>query len=247
MEKLPKMYGPLARWWHLLSPPSHYRTESVIYRDIILKHNPAARTVLELGCGGGNNASHLKQWFTMTLTDISGNMLDNSRKINPECEHIRGDMRDIRLKRLFDVVFINDAIGYMTTHEDLVKTMTTAFVHCNHDGCLLIVPDFFKETFKQATNHGGSDDGQIGMRYLEWVHDPNPDDNIFICDFAFLLREDDGSVSVDYDRHILGLFTKDEWLGILRRTGFDAEIIHAPYNEEGIEEIQIIFARKTGN
>ena len=67
-------------------------------------------TLLELGSGGGNNASHLKARFNCTLTDISPDMLALSRTLNPECEHLEGDMRTLRLGRTFDVVFIHDAI-----------------------------------------------------------------------------------------------------------------------------------------
>ena len=51
----------------------------------------APRTVLELGSGGGNNASHLKAQFRMTLVDRSPGMLAVSRALNPECEHVEGD------------------------------------------------------------------------------------------------------------------------------------------------------------
>ena len=76
-----------------------------------------ARTLLELGSGGGNNASHLKTRFDCTLTDISPEMLALSRSLNPECEHLEGDMRTLRLGREFDVVFIHDAISYLTTED----------------------------------------------------------------------------------------------------------------------------------
>ncbi|MHC4615594.1 MAG: class I SAM-dependent methyltransferase, partial [Planctomycetota bacterium] len=57
--------------------------------------------VLELGSGGGNNASHLKKWFDMTLVDLSPHMLEVSRALNPECSHQQGDMRTVRLGTLF--------------------------------------------------------------------------------------------------------------------------------------------------
>src|SRR5262245_15324138 len=41
-------------------------------------------------------------------------------KLNPECEHIVGDMRSMQLDRTFDVVFIHDAIAYMTNESDRV-------------------------------------------------------------------------------------------------------------------------------
>ena len=75
--------------------------------------------MLELGSGGGNNASHLKRRFQLTLVDRSPEMLAVSRRLNPECEHVEGDMRTVRLGRTFDAVFVHDAIAYITTEDDL--------------------------------------------------------------------------------------------------------------------------------
>ena len=63
--------------------------------------------------GGGNNAWHLRRHFTMTLVDRSEEMLAVSRRLNPGCEHVAGDMRDVRLGRTFDAVFVHDAVAYM--------------------------------------------------------------------------------------------------------------------------------------
>jgi ubiquinone/menaquinone biosynthesis C-methylase UbiE len=57
-------------------------------------------TLLELGSGGGNNASHLKAHFSLTLVDLSQGMLDLSRRLNAECEHIQADMKTLRLARI---------------------------------------------------------------------------------------------------------------------------------------------------
>lgn len=83
-----KMYTTLARWWPLISSPADYREEAGLFRDILKKHCRPCRTVLELGSGGGNNASHMKKHFDLTLVDISPGMLKTSRKLNPECEHV---------------------------------------------------------------------------------------------------------------------------------------------------------------
>ena len=61
-------------------------------------------------------------------------MLEVSKALNPQCEHILGDMRTLRMDRSFDAVFIHDAIMHMTTREDLRAAMETAFVHCRPGG-----------------------------------------------------------------------------------------------------------------
>ena len=104
-ERLPLLYRDLAEWFYLLTPPEDYADEAAFYREMIMKScRRSVHTVLELGSGGGNNASHLKTYFQLTLVDRSAEMLDVSRALNPECEHIQGDMRTTRLGRLFDAV-----------------------------------------------------------------------------------------------------------------------------------------------
>src|SRR5437016_6221523 len=108
-----RFYTDLAEWWPLISPPSEYADEAPFAVELLRSASRPVREVLELGSGGGNMASHLKADFTMTLVDLSEDMLAVSRRLNPDCEHIAGDMRTVRLGRTFDAVLVHDAICYM--------------------------------------------------------------------------------------------------------------------------------------
>ena len=154
---------------------------------------PPARpleTLLELGSGGGNNASHLKARFRMTLTDRSPAMLDVSRRLNPECEHVEGDMRTLRLDRRFDAVFVHDAVALHDQRRRRARGRSRRpRVHCEPGGAALFAPDHLRETFQPSTDHGGHDDGVRGLRYLEWTWDPDPSDTTYTVDYAYLLRD----------------------------------------------------------
>ena len=122
-----KIYEEYAAWWPLLSDPSEYEDEADFFREAIAAHTKRpTHTVLDLGSGTGNVASHLKSHYTLTLTDISEKMLDVSRGINSRSEHIAGDMRTLRLGKTFDAVFVHDAVMYMTTRDDLRRAIETA-------------------------------------------------------------------------------------------------------------------------
>jgi SAM-dependent methyltransferase len=221
----PRLYEDLASWFYLLTPPEDYAVEAEFYGQVLDESaQMPVRTVLELGCGGGNNASHLRAHYELTLTDISDDMLALSRALNPECEHVQGDMRTLRLGRQFDAVFVHDAVDYMTTEQDLRAAIETAHVHCKPGGVALFAPDFVRETFAPSTEHGGNDgeDGRA-LRYLEWTWDPDPSDETYVTDFAYLLRDADGTVRVDQDRHTCGLFARSTWLGLVEGAGFRAE------------------------
>jgi SAM-dependent methyltransferase len=225
------MYGELAGWWPLLSAPEDYAEEIAIAVGMMQEHaRRALREVLELGSGGGNNASHLKQHFTMTLSELSPAMIATSQALNRECEHIQGDMRSLRLDRDFDAVFVHDAVQYMTTRKDLFDAMLTARVHTRSGGVAIFLPDEVKEDFIPQADHGGHDhaDGR-GLRYVEWTWDPDPNDDTYVTEYGIIVRESDGSTRMIHDRHTLGLFSSRVWIEGIRAAGFaDVHVVREP-------------------
>ena len=229
----PKLYGELASWFHLLSSPPDYAEEAEFARKLLTETGAAPPgTVLELGSGGGNNASHLKEHFQMTLVDLSPGMLDLSRALNPDCEHMIGDMKTLRLGREFDAVFVHDAIMYMTTENDLGRALETAFRHCKPGGAAVFMPDVVRETFVSLTTHGGHDGESRGIRYIEWTFDADPSDTTYTVDFAYLLRDGNMPLRVVHDHHVFGIFSRDTWLRLLSKVGFDAKMVPDPWGRE---------------
>lgn len=243
----PRLYGELASWWPLVSQPAEYEEASLFYQRVLIEAcGHPLRTLLELGSGGGNNASHLKKRFEVTLVDRAPGMLTVSRALNPECTHVEGDMRVVRLGRQFDCVFVQDAIGYMSTVHDLRQAMQTAFIHCKEGGVALFAPDYIRENFRPSTQHGGHDGALRSLRYVEWTWDPDPTDACYTVDFAYLLREGSGVVRVEQDRHVLGLFARAEWLGLLAEAGFEARAVPAPFGEAEPSGREVFRAIKPG-
>ncbi|MBI2913072.1 MAG: class I SAM-dependent methyltransferase [Chloroflexi bacterium] len=238
----PRLYSDLAEWFHLLTAPADYAEEAAFYRRTLADAcDRLPRSLLELGSGGGNNASHLKAHFQMTLVDLSLAMLAVSRALNPECAHIEGDMRTVRLGRLFDAVLIHDAVSYMTSEADLQAALATAFAHCRRGGAALFAPDHVRENFRPSTHHGGHDGSSRSLRYLEWTWRPDPDGTTYLADFAYLLREADGSVRVEQDRHVLGLFPRSTWLRLISSVGFKAKAVPFDHSQvaPGSQEVFI--------
>jgi SAM-dependent methyltransferase len=231
---MPKLYNELANWWPLLSAYEDYADEAAFFGQVLSQAGlPSSPLLLELGSGGGSNAFHLKKIFSqVTLTDLSPQMLAASHLLNPDCEHLQGDMRTLRLGRVFDVVFIHDAIDYMTTPQDLKYAMETAYIHCRAGGMALFVPDYVREIFKPSTEHGGHDGDGRALRFLEWTYDPDENDHTYVTEFAYLLREDGQPAQVESDQHICGLFSRDEWLTLLHDVGFQPEIIRDAYERD---------------
>jgi SAM-dependent methyltransferase len=221
----PRLYTELAGWWQLISPTEDYADEAAFFKRLFQAEN--AKTILELGSGGGNVAWFLKKDFTLTLTDISGGMLTESKKQNPELEHIEGDMRTLRLGETFDGVLIHDAIMYMSSEEDLRAALVTAYEHCKPGGAVVVVPDWVAETFRPHTTHEGEDAGERGVRYLEWIWDADPNDTEVNYEFILALKENDALRTV-VDRQVVGVFPRATWLRLLRDVGFEARVVEDP-------------------
>ncbi|MFN8121394.1 MAG: class I SAM-dependent methyltransferase [Thermoleophilia bacterium] len=217
------MYGALAGWWPLISPPEEYAEEAAFIGGLFARHDRPVREVLELGSGGGHNAVHLTARFAMTLVDRSPGMLAQSRVLNPECPHHEADMRDVRLGREFDGVLVHDAVDYMRTRGELAAAVRTAAAHLRPGGLAVFVPDHTAERYAPSTDHGGIDaaDGR-GARYLAWSWDPDLSDTETLTDYVMVLRERDGTVTTVHDRHRTGLFPRAVWLEVLEEAGLEA-------------------------
>jgi SAM-dependent methyltransferase len=220
------MYTSLAPWWPLLSAPADYAEEASSFLEMIERQPGERPTLLELGSGGGNLASHLKAHLRATLSDLSPDMIAVSRALNPDLEHIQGDMRTVRLGRRFDVVLIHDAIGYCATRADLAAALQTAAAHCRPGGTVIVAPDYVRESFTPGTDWGG-EDGEDGraLRYLEWTWDPDPADETIEVVYTIVTREADGRVRVHLDQHHEGLFAEATWLELLGRTGLTPVVV----------------------
>lgn len=216
-----RLYHELASWWPLLSRPEDYAQEAAGLTQCLAQAGlPERGTILELGSGGGNLASHLRGRFALTLTDVSSAMLTVSRHLNPTLEHVQGDMRTLRLGRTFDAVLVHDATSYLLTEADLDAAFATAHAHLGPGGVLLAVPDHVRETWRPGSTHGGHDGGGRSLRYLEWSYDDDPQDTSVTVQFALLLREPGREPQVIHEAHRLGLFPRATWLGRMAAAGF---------------------------
>lgn len=217
-----RLYADLAEWWPLISPPAEYADEAAYLAAVLRRAPGEVREVLDLGSGGGHNAVHLAGPLSLTLVDLSAEMLAVSRQLNPGCAHHQGDMRTVRLDRPFDAVLVHDAVDYMTSEADLRQVIETAFAHCRPGGIALFVPDYTAETFEAGGGSGGGSDPdgrQASFEERSW--DPDPADGWIQSEYEFRLRSADGTVRVVQETHRLAAFGHDTWLRLLAAAGFE--------------------------
>ena len=220
-QAMNRLYNDLAWIWPLWEDLEDYRNESERFAELIKLHTKIkAATILDMGCGGGKNAYYLKKHFQLTGIDISEPMLKNARELNPDCEFLTGDMRNLDLKRQYDSVFINDSITCMTTPEDLLSAFQTAYKHLKPGGVCITYPDEHKGNFQQnETCIWKSSKKDLELVIIQNNYDPDPDDDTFEAVIIFIIRKN-GKLTVEKDLHICGIFTLDVWKNLLKKAGF---------------------------
>ena len=237
-----RLYNDLSYLWPIVSPPEEYVAEAEEWLGIIrgrldpllmLGIRNRRPTLLELGCGGGHLHSHFTAHFTTEAVDISPQMLEISKGLNPDTVHHLGDMRTIRLGRTFDVVVIYDAVNYMLTEADLSAAIETAKIHLTPGGLMLLAPDWLRETLSgpRVINWTKEDDDR-GVTFIEYVASPQADRTTVESVFVFVIDEG-GEIRVELDRHTGGLFPLTTWMRLLSEAGLDAEYIQTHDYEGG--------------
>ena len=235
MTKSNRLYNDLAWTWHIISKPEDYVEEGELFIDKIEKYSRIeTKTLLNLGCGGGNLDWVLKRRFDITGIDISEAMLANARNINPENEYIQGDMRTVRLDRSFDTVVIHDAINYMLTPDDLRAAFETAYVHLKKGGLMITYAEEWAGHFNQnRIRHQVEVKDNIEIAFIENYYDPDPDDTTYEGTFIYLIRKD-GVLRIETDHHVAGIFPLTLWSDLLKEVGFeiiDDRFTHSEFAE----------------
>jgi SAM-dependent methyltransferase len=219
-------YTDLAWTEHIVGPPGEYADETELYVKVIKEQlKSKALTLLHPACGAGGNDYTFKKHFKVTGVDISKNMLEMARKLNPEVRYIHGDMRTFDLKESFDAVAIPDSIGYMTNLEDLRKAIHTAYNHLKPGGVLLIVAHT-KEDFQENNFVYTGSDGDTEITVFENNCLPDPAGNTYEAAIIYLIRRK-GKLDIYPDIHTIGLFKLETWLDLLTKTGFDIKQMRA--------------------
>jgi len=227
------MYGDLAWTWPIVSRPEHYTREAERFLQLMRQHaRLQINTVLDLGCGGGHNDWTLKQHVQVTGVDVSEDMLELARKLNPQVEYVAGDMRSVRLGRAFDAVMAADGIDYMLTEQDLCAAFGTAFVHLKPGGVFCTYAEVTRENWQQnETQTSLRTEGGTDIVFVENRYDPNPADTVYENVFVYLIRRN-GELTVETDRHLGGIFPLERWRRLLREVGFG--VLPTDVDDEGI-------------
>ena len=223
-----RFYGELAAWWPLISPPEEYAEEAAYAADGAAdgRRFRSARC-WSWGAGAVTTPSTSRPHFAMTLVDLSDEMLDVSRRLNPDCEHVQGDMRTVRLGR--DVRRrvrprrrrLHDHRGRSAARPSRPPSSTAG--PAGWPSSSPTAPR--RRSRRRPTTAAATAPTAAAVRYLEWTWDPDPDRH---------LGADRVRLPAPRARRLGPRRARDpparrvrreDWLRLLAEAGFEAEAV----------------------
>ena len=138
------VFAGYSRYYDLLYRDKDYAGEAQYIADLVRRHSPDAKSVMEIGCGTGAHASEMARLgFELEGVDMSEGMLEAAEarlsSLDPalasKLSFSRGDARTVRLGRKFDaVISLFHVMSYQTSNDDLAAAFTTAREHLEPNG-----------------------------------------------------------------------------------------------------------------
>ena len=199
-----------------------YASESAELAALIRERRPQALSLLDVACGTGMHLLHLRGLFDEVQgVEQSPEMASlATERLGPTVRVNLGDMRDFDLGRRFDAVTcLFSSIGYVQSAEELDRTLERLAAHLTPGGVLVLEPWFAPETWQPGTvwESTAQQHGRIIMRLS---YSGLTDDGKSLTDAHYLLGEPGEGVRHWRDKHIMSLFTDDEYLDAFAAAGF---------------------------
>jgi len=206
-----------------------YAAEATAVAEVINGAKAGARTLLDVACGTGLHLVHLAERFECVGVDVEGGMLGVARERLPTVSFVEADMEDFDLGQRFDAVTcLFSSISYMVTEARLRSAVAAMARHLEPGGVLVVEPFIQPDDFTEG-HVGVLAVDRPDLKAVRMNSTRRDDRGVATLDFHYLVASRGGQVEHLEERHVLGLFTWDQY-----RDAFDAAGLTTSIDEVGI-------------
>lgn len=113
--------------------------ESIFVEGLVKKHNPSAKTILELGCGTGTFLKYFSDHgYDVGGIDASEKMLLMAQQKVPRAHLSLQNMSKFSLRGKYDVILcLSDSMNHLLNYEDWKNTFSCVYRHLDGKGIFI--------------------------------------------------------------------------------------------------------------
>ncbi|MCG2588098.1 class I SAM-dependent DNA methyltransferase [Rhodohalobacter sulfatireducens] len=223
-------YSVLADIYDIVMADVDYETWADYIDEIILMHQPTARSILELACGTGTIALSLEELdcYEISATDGSPDMIRIARqkaaKANSEINFQTMNFLNLSFERSFDVIYmVFDSLNYLHTKEDIIQLHKEVKNILNPGGIFVYdftTPRNSRKAIRFLNNESKTIDGEY--RYHR-ESSFNAKERIHTNRFHIeKLDETNGDIIEKFEeQHQQKIYTLDDIQSIIKKTDFE--------------------------
>lgn len=223
-----------------------YEEETKFLLEAIQKFSKnECKTILSWGCGTGSYEILLKKkGFDITGVDFSEEMLNIAKskikKLNIEIDFLKGDVRNIKLNKKFDLVLaMFNIIGYQNTNQDVQDFIQNTARHLNSGGILMLdgwyQPAILKDRPENRIKIIDMENGLKAKRIT--TQELNIEKSLLNITFKITEVDQDNKNQEMVENHPMRFFTYNEIEYFLSQNGFKLlNICHFKNLDEPISE-----------
>lgn len=223
-----ELYSKLAEVYHeMYQNIFDYKKEFLFYNKVLKKYG--CKRILEIGCGSGNLAPYfVESDYDYAGVDLSQDMLDIAKKVEPKAKYLQADMRNLKLRKKFDAVLITGkSFTHLVTNDDVRNTLNSVYKILKRGG-IFIFDNYNAEKI-------------IGLKRKRFEHEVESNDKRYRrvsiktpnletgwtenWEATYYIKEKGKKMQTIKDNSIVRSFTKDELKLFLKLQDFSVERI----------------------
>jgi len=186
-----------------------YEGEADYLVEVIRRHHPIPRSLLDVACGSGRHLEHLRREFEVEGLDVNPRFLEIARRRLPGVTLHEGDMTEFDLGRTFDVVAVLfGSITFVRTVQAMERTIEALARHLAPSGLLLVEPLWEPDAHRE---------GELKLNVVDkpdlkiaWMYTNERVGDLAHWENHFLVGTPD-SVDAFVEVHEAGLFTDAQY------------------------------------
>jgi SAM-dependent methyltransferase len=221
------MFTKSAKFYDALYHFKDYYEAADKLHNLVTQLNSTAGTLLDVACGTGKHIEYLKKYYQPEGIDLNEELLEIAHERCPGIPFHNKNMIDFNLNKKFDIVAcFFSSIAYAKTVENLEKTVACMTNHLNPGGVIIIEPWISPQKYwKGKITANFVDEPELK---IAWMYTSEIEGTVSIFDINYLVGTPQG-VKYFTERHEMGLFTHEEYLEALQKSG-----IKAQYDPQGL-------------